>query len=291
MDRMAASDVVHPQVRHLLALPKIPQKSEEWYAARSNVISASDFAQALGHGKFGTQKDLVYRKVTGFSDFNDSNPFFRWGNKYECVAAKVYSSLRGGIRIHELGLIRDPGCDFFAASPDGVCDDGTLVEIKCPMKRQITPGDEVPLQYFYQMQGQMHVCDLDRCDYIECQFRESDRPDEFPASEYEFTGSVRTLPAGGYEYGYGGDVVPGGPGTKYWALVSYNLVHVPRDPEWMARELAELKKVWDTILHYRQTDERTFELEYMKRVRIGGGAQEKGGGEAGPAASDCPFHL
>ena len=41
------------QLDKLLALPKIEQKTEEWYAIRQNMITASDFAQALGEGTFG----------------------------------------------------------------------------------------------------------------------------------------------------------------------------------------------------------------------------------------------
>jgi hypothetical protein len=32
----------------LLNLPKVEQRSEEWYCIRKNLITASDFAQALG---------------------------------------------------------------------------------------------------------------------------------------------------------------------------------------------------------------------------------------------------
>jgi hypothetical protein len=50
-----------------------------------------------------------------------------------------------------------------------------MVEIKCPWKRVIKQGD-VPEQYYLQIQGQLSVCQLDHCDYIEVVM--DDIPDE-----------------------------------------------------------------------------------------------------------------
>jgi hypothetical protein len=44
-----------------------------------------------------------------------------------------------------------------------------MTEIKCPFKRKIT--GEVPDYYELQMQGQMAVCGLKECDYIECEMQ------------------------------------------------------------------------------------------------------------------------
>ena len=42
----------------LKQIPVIEQRSQEWYETRNGLITASDMAQALGKGKFGTQKDF-----------------------------------------------------------------------------------------------------------------------------------------------------------------------------------------------------------------------------------------
>ena len=45
-----------------------------------------------------------------------------------------------------------------------------MLEIKCPPKRQFT--DEVPLHYWMQMQGQLEVCDLEECDFLQVKIEE-----------------------------------------------------------------------------------------------------------------------
>ena len=80
-----------------------------------------------------------------------------------------------GATIKELGrLIHevDPRC---SASPDGLIYDcsnnirtGRLIEIKCPVTREI--NDTIPKDYYAQMQMQLHVTGLQHCDYVEAVF-------------------------------------------------------------------------------------------------------------------------
>ena len=45
-----------------------------------------------------------------------------------------------------------------------------MLEIKCPTRRKI---DGIPPSYYWcQVQGQLEVCDLDRCDFLECFIKE-----------------------------------------------------------------------------------------------------------------------
>jgi len=46
----------------LKKIPQMKQRSLEWYEARKNMITASDMAEALNKGKFGTQKNLIIKK-------------------------------------------------------------------------------------------------------------------------------------------------------------------------------------------------------------------------------------
>lgn len=67
---------------------------------------------------------------------------------------------------------------FLGASPDGISDyDFVMLEIKCPPRRVIcgTPTD----YYWAQMQGQLEVCDLERCDFLECKLAEFNSSDEY----------------------------------------------------------------------------------------------------------------
>ena len=69
------------------------------------------------------------------------------------------------------GLIVDENLKNFAASPDGINSLGIMIEIKCPFSREIK-DNYIPKKYIMQIQGQLKVCNLNECDYIECDFKE-----------------------------------------------------------------------------------------------------------------------
>lgn len=262
------------QLKKLLKIPKIEQKSQEWYKARNNLITASDFAQALGEGKFGTQRQLIEKKVevVASEQVQIKNPFFEWGNLFEPVACNVYSAMHDNITVHEFGLLPHPSRPYFGASPDGISEDGVMLEIKCPFKRKIT-GD-VPMQYYYQIQGQLDVCNLDHCDYFECEFQKfqsyEDYSDAFMNHPDNYTGVIEKG-ANGNEY----NILQKGvvcdkhqqDDAVYWILVKYNLKRVLRDKEFVETKLDCLKTVWDKIVMYRNNPER-FELEIKKKFSI-----------------------
>ena len=169
------------RLEELKKIPIIEQRSDEWFNARKNMITASDMAQALNKGKFGNQKDFIIKKVTNL--INNENVYLKttdkillWGVRYEEVANKIYMS-RNNVKTFEFGLIKHPDIDFFGASPDGISELGVMLEIKCPPKRKITGA--IPDQYWMQMQGQLEVCNLDECDYLECKFSEYKKESDF----------------------------------------------------------------------------------------------------------------
>ena len=163
----------------LLTRPKIEQRSPEWFALRSNLITASDFAQALGAGKFGNQKQF-FKKKCGYEEesFSHYIPPLKWGCMFEQLATNIYE-VRQNTKVHEFGILPHPTISYFGASPDGISEQGIMLEIKCPFMRKIT--GEIPQQYYYQIQGQLEVCDLDECDYLEVGFKEYSGDTEFDA--------------------------------------------------------------------------------------------------------------
>ena len=65
-------------------IPVIVQRTDEWFTARKNMITASDMAQALNKGKFGNQKDFIIKKVDKLKSnedvyHNTDNPILLWG--------------------------------------------------------------------------------------------------------------------------------------------------------------------------------------------------------------------
>lgn len=157
------------QVKYLLSLEKIEQRTEQWYKTRMNMITASDWAAALNKGKFKNKKDLILKKC-GKGKVFKGNIYTEWGVKYEDVAIRLYE-IRNGTTVYEFGILQHPKYDFLGASPDGITSDGIMIEIKCPFKRKLIIG-KVPENYMTQIQGQLEVCDLSLCDYLECQIEE-----------------------------------------------------------------------------------------------------------------------
>jgi hypothetical protein len=144
-------------------------------------------AQALGKSKYGTRNALLKSKWKGLRGYPP--PFvsalpLEWGVRYEAMAARCYRAARGGIALHDFGLLCHPTLQF-GASPDGINELGIMVEIKCPWKRRIE-ANVVPEQYEIQVQGQLAVCGLRECDYVECEMEEY-------ASEAEFLAGVGAL--------------------------------------------------------------------------------------------------
>jgi putative phage-type endonuclease len=266
------TDIYKSQLQHLLQLPKIEQRTPEWYEARQTLITASDFAQALGEGKFGTQKQLIQKKC-GFEQdkFDNSAAALRWGTMFEDVACAIYAQ-RNETKIHNFGLLRHPNINYFGASPDGITEDGIMVEIKCPWKRKI--DGNVPLQYFYQIQGQLDVCGLSECDYWECEFIDSENAcDTQIAGTFE-KGVILEKENNVYIYSpsacnyteadleawtaahTSSDVIK----VHYYALTKCSCIRVYKDDDFLKDRLEKLGDVWNKIKEYR-ADENLYNME------------------------------
>ena len=96
---------------------------------------------------------------------------------FEDMAQRCYSQ-KNNIDVHEFGLLNNEKISHFGASPDGITDIGIMVEIKCPYSRKIKENF-IPEKYYYQIQGQLAVCELNECDYIECDFKIIDTDYEY----------------------------------------------------------------------------------------------------------------
>jgi len=176
----------------MLELPD--QRTPEWYALRKKILTASSLASALGKCHFSTRDELLLGKIQETPYV--SNPITEWGVKYEDVAVMLYEELYK-TKILEFGLVPHPDFDIFGASPDGICEDlnngndeyiARMIEIKCPPKRKFTKT--VPHHYWMQMQGQLEVCDLDECDFLQVKFEEYESLEEYCNDRFEIDGII-----------------------------------------------------------------------------------------------------
>tara|TARA_Y100000389_G_C17434726_1_gene504793 strand:- start:560 stop:1573 length:1014 start_codon:yes stop_codon:yes gene_type:complete len=266
MNRIETIKKYQQILKNLLNLPKIEQRSEEWYNVRQQLITASDFAQAVGKGKFGTQ-NTFYKNKCGYetNNIDFTIPALQWGVRHEEVANMFYK-LKMNVEVYEFGILRHPNVDFLGASPDGISDMGIMLEIKCPWKRKKT--ETIPEQYYYQIQGQLEVCDLDECDYLECYIVEyMNRMEMMNDKKTMYKGIIYEMENGSYEYGNLNDLdfelmTENYKKIFYYGIKDYFLKRVLRDKEFFKGIQSELKIVWDNVKLYRSD-----KMEYDKNIK------------------------
>jgi len=153
---------MHPHVQELITKEYDAQRSEAWLALRGNMLTASDAATAIGDNPYEKPEDLILKKC-GHNKFY-GNEYTAHGNKYEDEARDIYCERYNEVS-HEIGLHPHPVYNWLGGSPDGITESGKLIEIKCPLRREIKP--EVPIYYMPQLQLLMEILDLEEAVFIQ----------------------------------------------------------------------------------------------------------------------------
>lgn len=152
---------MHPRVAELLSQKYDDQRSPEWFALRGNMLTASDVAAAIGANFFKHPETLILEKCGAGRKFTGNSDTAR-GVRLEPIVRDMYDS-RTNSKTHEIGLLVHPEHKWLGGSPDGVTEDGVLVEIKCPKKI----SSSVPVYYMPQIQLLLEIMDLEECDFIQ----------------------------------------------------------------------------------------------------------------------------
>jgi putative phage-type endonuclease len=162
------------------------QRSPEWFAMRNGKITASDGGAVVGKNKHEPQYNFIMKKVFG-STFETGEACYH-GKKFEQVVTMMYE-YKNDVYTEEFGLLAHPEHYFLGASPDGICSPfkrdkktpthlvGRMLEIKCPLMRKIQYSGDIkdnicPIYYWCQVQLQLECCDLDECDFVQCNIEE-----------------------------------------------------------------------------------------------------------------------
>lgn len=275
-------EYLRKQFKYLQNEPQPEQRTTPWYEMRNGMLTASDWGVMLGDNPYSNPDDLILKKCGHEKPFK-VGPAILWGVKYEEVAVQIYEH-RNNVKVIEFGLIQHPKIKYLGASPDGITEDGIMLEIKCPKSRKITGVP--PRYYFDQVQGQLEVCELDRCDFLECKLEEYENSDDYYNDNndgdyfYTSSGNEKGIVAEffhlkdkslKFEYGpLGGnkEVVEKWEneikdkykdleefayiGLSYWYLIEVSCIPIYRDQEWFADAQIKLKAFWDKILYYRK---------------------------------------
>jgi putative phage-type endonuclease len=299
------------KVKDLQKCPQPPQRTPEWFLARNTRITASEVASCLFKSKkcceayvkefnipnfkykeseclnsYESREDYIIKKCAAYfgeNVFKDS-VYTLWGKKYEEVANRLYCQLKDTTVI-EFGLITHPRLKWIAASPDGITPDGVMLEIKCPKSRKLD-SSAPPIYYWTQMQWQLETCNLDVCDYLECEIVELSDENEF--LEYqttekqhkgivlqdtanEATASVEKDPKYIYppidikepqQYlDWRNEMQTQEPNRyipTYYLIKQYNIIAVHRNKEWFEDVKDDIKRTWDLVISL-QKDKQDFE--------------------------------
>ena len=160
-----------------------------------------------------------------------------------------------------------------------------MLEIKCPKSRVITGF--IPEVYRAQIQGQLEVCDLEYCDFLECDIQVyNSRQDFFDDSFIREDGSIdykRTKKGNekgvlfetlntdnkSYDYQYNYEEIKTPEqldkweepfidkildsenlehaGTTLWYLNNISVVLVQRDRKWFNKNFGNIKRFWEKV--------------------------------------------
>ena len=178
--------ILDKKIDYIKNVPQPEQRTKAWFDMRNNMITASSGATALSENPYEKVEGFIMEKVFG-REFMD-NEFVHHGKKYESIATMLYEHLKNQ-KVDEYGLIQHPKISFLGASPDGICSKytldgevnlknyGRMVEIKCPFKRKINMSGVIddhicPHYYWIQIQLQLECCDLEYCDFWQCDIKE-----------------------------------------------------------------------------------------------------------------------
>ena len=177
----------------LFFTPQPEQRTKEWYDFRYTRITASDLATALDLNPYEPVENFIVKKCDPDFPFLD-NKYVHHGKKYEPTATMIYEHIYNN-KVTEFGALPSPVYPYLAASPDGICSKatlnnefsdrlGTMLEIKCPLTREIktygkVAGGICPYYYYCQVQQQLECCDLETCDFWQCQLTEYNSRDEY----------------------------------------------------------------------------------------------------------------
>lgn len=283
-------DYISLKIKWLEKLPQPEQRTPEWYDFRNNRLTASDLWHITNWNE--SKVHDILKKKCGVEQKYNLGPALLHGIKFEPVATWIYEK-RYKVEIIEFGCLPHSVIPYFGASPDGICAStsenrnlaGRMLEIKCPKSRVITGF--IPEVYRAQIQGQLEVCDLEYCDFLECDIRVyNSRQDFFDDSFIRDDGSIdykRTKKGNekgvlfetlntdnkSYDYQYNYEEIKSieqldkweepfidkildsenleHAGTTLWYLNNISVVLVQRDRKWFNKNFGNIKRFWEKV--------------------------------------------
>ena len=146
--------VTGSQASSVLSFPYTVDDKAAW-VSYSDHFGVERNPQSHGYIGYRSHHDL-WKSRHGLDTFK-GNEATQWGNQLESTALLIYELLFD-TKCHELGILPDAEHDWLYISPDAITEDGFMVEIKCPLYRQLKDDGWMSREYWAQTQLQLRVC-------------------------------------------------------------------------------------------------------------------------------------
>jgi len=148
---------------------KMKPNTVEWELARKEGIGASDAPIILGLSPWKTRRQLFEEKTSETLSV-PTYPML-WGKRWEATALDIFVENTGFKVAYDTDecFVWSNERPWQFATFDGLIDNGSFVEIKCPLSiksHQMAVNDTIPEHYLAQMQHQFCLRDCDKAYYI-----------------------------------------------------------------------------------------------------------------------------
>ena len=166
-----------------MKLEKATQQQAEnklWHSERQWRLTASKFGEIC---KATDLRDVNLLCESIFNPPELNNFAVNHGKTYEPIAIKKFEELNN-LKVEKCGIFVNPKFPYLGASPDGIIDDKTIIEVKCPYNGRnsnVLPGKFFPFlcynenleivlkqnhNYYYQIMGQLAISKSNVCQFI-----------------------------------------------------------------------------------------------------------------------------
>ena len=198
---LVSTDITQEMADAVEKETRAQNQSKFWFKQRAGRVTASKM-RAVCHTNLAHPSPSLIKTIRYPEEFSFSSKQTAYGSKNEKKASEMYYKITVkdhlDFKLSESGLVINPKWPFVGASPDGVvschcCGKGVL-EVKCPYSHQNTDIQDAASQdnrfclkktdgflqldnshaYYYQIQTQLFVCDIEYCDFCVCTFVEDD---------------------------------------------------------------------------------------------------------------------
>ena len=180
------------QAQQVEEMTRLQADSQLWFQQRAGRITASKLRQVL-HTDYSQPSVSLVSSICYPETHKARSAACQCGCKHENIARekyiKAYSKTHETFFVIKSGLVLLPSYPFFGATPDGIvncsCCGAGVLEIKCPFRCKEISFEDATVQgsfclekdnsglrlkidhaYYYQVQLQMKICQVEYADFV-----------------------------------------------------------------------------------------------------------------------------